>query len=143
MKNKTIAYFFGLCCVTDILSNTFGISILHSIAKPLLMPSLMLLLVMETGPVKDKRFLLMLLGLFFGWLGDVLLMFETMQPIFFILGLVGFLIGHLFYIFYFRQIASVITLTKKGNLFFILPVAIYVVGLLYLLFPSWERLKFQ
>jgi uncharacterized membrane protein YhhN len=141
MKYKMIAYFFWLCCVTDILSNTFGLTLLHSIAKPLLMPCLMLLLVIETGSAKDKNILLMLMGLFFGWLGDILLMFETMQPIFFILGLVGFLIGHLFYIFYFRQIASGITLTKKGNLFFILPVAIYVLALLYLLFPSLGQLE--
>jgi uncharacterized membrane protein YhhN len=141
MKNKTIAYFFWLCCIMDILSNTFGLTLLHSIAKPLLMPGLMFLLVAETKPAKDKSILLIMAGLFFGWLGDVLLMFENIQPIFFILGLIGFLIGHLFYIFYFKRIAAVDETTKKGNLFFILPVAIYVMALLYLLFPSLGALK--
>ncbi len=44
-----------------------------------------------------------LFALFFSWLGDVLLMFQEYKSIFFLLGLVSFLIAHLFYIFAFTK----------------------------------------
>ena len=83
----------------------------------------------------------MLAGLFFGWLGDVLLMFESIRPLFFIFGLVGFLCGHLCYIFYFKNIATGYAKATKQQLLFVIPVAIYVAGLLYLLYPSLGALK--
>jgi uncharacterized membrane protein YhhN len=140
MKNKTIAYIFLLCCITNIFSNILGFTTLQWISKPLLMPCLMTLLVNETNFTKEKSVLLMLAGLFFGWLGDVLLMFDSNPP-FFILGLVGFLCGHLFYIFYFKNIPSSGTRTKKYNFLFLLPVLMYVAGLLYLLYPFIGALK--
>lgn len=140
MKNKTIAYIFLLCCITDIFSNMFGFTTLHWISKPLLIPCLMALLGKETNFTKEKNVLLMLTGLFLGWLGDVLLMFDS-NPLFFILGLVGFLCGHLFYIFYFKNIPSSYTKTTRQGFLFLLPVSMYVAGLLYLLYPFIGALK--
>lgn len=141
MKNKTIAGIFWLCCMADILANTIKLPWLHLIAKPLLMPCLMLLAITQTGFLKDRKNQLLLAGLFFGWLGDVLLMFDYRAPVFFILGLVGFLCGHVLYIFYFKGADTPFVPARKTNLFFTMPVAIYSAGLLYLLFPSLGALK--
>lgn len=65
--------------------------------KPLLMPMLFFAVKCDNGfGLTTQR--LVLFALFFSWIGDVLLMFESTHQIFFILGLLGFLGAHLLYI---------------------------------------------
>lgn len=68
------------------------------VSKPLLMPVLILLL--YTGTKFQTWFdKLILGGLLFGWMGDILLMFNNNDL--FVFGLAAFLIGHILYIFAF------------------------------------------
>jgi uncharacterized membrane protein YhhN len=141
MKSKIISYVFWVLCVTDIFAITFSYPILQWIAKPSLLPCLIYWYISETNGAKGTSGKLMLAGLFFCWMGDVLLMFESRLPIFFILGLASFLMGHIFYIFYFNKIPNKTEKTQRGNLLMLLPVAIYVAVLLNLLYPSLGPLK--
>jgi uncharacterized membrane protein YhhN len=141
MKDKIISGIFFVCCFADMLANTLSLSAVHLIAKPLLMPGLFLLAVTQIGFTGDRKGVLILSGLLFGWLGDVLLMFENRAPVFFILGLVSFLCGHVLYIFYFKKTGAALAPAKTGNLFFIIPVIIYSAALLYVLFPTLGELK--
>lgn len=96
------------------------------IAKPLLMPVLILFLWVNTK-FKSSFDKLILLGLIFGWMGDILLMFNKENL--FVFGLASFLICHLFYI------AAFINNTKKSGykLSFINKFVLALIPLFYLI----------
>lgn len=136
---KKMAIAFWLLTLADITGITAGLPLLHFIAKPLLVPALLLLLYFTTSPVEGKS--LLLIGLFFSWLGDMFLLFEYANKLFFIFGLASFLTTHIFYIIYFLRIRSAgISLLKKQPLLALL-VAAYGISLVWLLYPHLNDLK--
>ncbi|HNL66268.1 MAG TPA: lysoplasmalogenase family protein, partial [Ferruginibacter sp.] len=100
---KKLGIAFWVLALVDIAGISLDLPVLHYTAKPLLMPALLLL--MHYSPTAPGKGLLMT-GLVFAWLGDVLLMFESRHALFFIFGLVSFLTTHVFYILYFLLIRS-------------------------------------
>lgn len=106
--------------------------------KPLLLPFLML----ETyfsEKFKTKFFLLS--ALLFSWIGDVVLMFADKGELYFILGLVSFLIAHIIFIVLFTKQNK--ENNKISKLFWIGAIGIlfYLFGMLSLLFPNLGGLK--
>ena len=141
MKNKTqlLQIIFWIIAAADIIGIAANIHLLHLAAKPLLLPALIMLLASATGNVPGKK--IMLVALFFSWMGDVLLMFESRHALFFIFGLVCFLTTHILYIIYFVSNGSEkLSLLKKYPLLIVL-VAAYGVLLVWLLFPHLADLK--
>jgi uncharacterized membrane protein YhhN len=123
----------------DIIGIAVNVSLLHFIAKPLLMPLLFVLLRLNITTTPRKN--LLLAGLFFSWCGDVLLLFDASNQLFFIFGLACFLITHLLYIIYFLKISSAgISLLKKWPLLTIAVMG-YTLTLVIMLFPHLGDLK--
>jgi uncharacterized membrane protein YhhN len=134
-----LSLFFWGIVVIDIIGIATNISALHYMAKPLLVPSLILLLFFSHTTVSNKN--LLMVGLFFSWLGDLFLLFEDKNKLFFIFGLVCFLTTHIFYIIYFLKIKSIsISLLKKQPLL-IAVVLSYGFALVYILYPHLADLK--
>ncbi|MCX6314234.1 MAG: lysoplasmalogenase family protein, partial [Sphingobacteriales bacterium] len=104
IPRRIISIVFWSLCLADLLAIYAGIEILQLMIKPLLIPALMILLVSITTTNRDKK--LLLIGLFFSWMGDVWLMLQDHDGLFFMLGLVSFLITHIFYIVFFIRISS-------------------------------------
>jgi uncharacterized membrane protein YhhN len=107
--------------------------------KPLLMP-LLILYVYYQEAFSAKKFLL--IGLFFSWIGDILLLFTSKGELFFITGLLSFLLAHVFYIYLFSKLGA--TVACKKNLVFwagIILILIYLQSLLALLLPELGNLK--
>lgn len=106
-------------------------------------PAIMLSLVGYYLSVAPQRNLKVLGALFFCWVGDFLLMFTNQGELFFMLGLVAFLIGHLFYIFSFNQLvwppAGNLLPTQKARYAF--PILLAGTGLMVVLFPSLGTMK--
>ena len=126
-----------------VAANSIGIAadmpMLHFITKPLLIPVLVLLVVF-TKTVAPRQSLL-ITGLVFSWLGDMFLLFEYKNSLFFIFGLVCFLTTHIFYIVYFLRIRSVnISLLKKLAVLIAL-VPAYGITLVWQLYPHLGDLK--
>jgi uncharacterized membrane protein YhhN len=141
MKNKvqSLRIIFWIIAAAEVIAIGANIPILHYAAKPLLLPVLIILLASATAAVMGKK--IMLIALFFSWMGDVLLMFESRHSLFFIFGLVCFLTTHILYIIYFLSIRSEkISLLKKYPLLIVL-VVLYGVSLVWLLFPHLADLK--
>ncbi len=131
---------FWLFFSFDLFALSIGKNWLHTIAKPLLMPTLMLLMAGSTDHRYPRR-TLVLTGLFFSWLGDVFLLLESRYQNLFIAGLASFLITHLCYIAYFLSVkSSAISLIKKQPVYILLTLC-YGVGLVWLLFPFLGDLK--
>ena len=82
-------------------------------------------------------------ALLFCWAGDFILMFAGQGQIYFVLGLLAFLIGHLFYIFSFRQFVweqeSHLLPTQKVR--YVFPVLLAGTGLMVVLYPVLGDLK--
>lgn len=136
---KKISLAFLLIVLMDIAGLIIQSDWLHYISKPLLIPTLMLLLYNTANTAKGKG--LLLTGLFFSWIGDVLLMFESKHALFFIFGLVCFLATHIFYIVYFLRIRSAnISLLKKRPVLAAL-VPAYGITLVWQLYPHLGDLK--
>ena len=136
---KKLNFAFWILALLDVLGIAANIDMFHYVAKPLLIPLLLLLLFFTKSSIGDKK--LLLIGLFFSWVGDVLLLFENRHPLFFIFGLVSFLTTHIFYIVYFLRVQSGNpSLLKKQPLFTVMVLA-YGIGLVWQLYPGLKDLK--
>ncbi|MFH6944914.1 lysoplasmalogenase [Flavobacterium sp. FlaQc-50] len=84
----------------------------------------------------------LLTALLFSWIGDVILLFADIAEIYFILGLVSFLLSHLVYCVLFNKQTKTQN-KKKRTLFLIgsLVIACYLIGMLTVLLPSLGELK--
>jgi len=124
--------------LVDLVAVFFDVSKLIFIAKPLLMPSLVLELV-YAGVTSNKK--LVLAGLFFSWMGDIFLLFESINPLFFIFGLISFLFTHVCYIIFFLSTSSAMPSLLKKQPIYILLILSYGTGLVWLLFPHLGKLQ--
>lgn len=104
--------------------------------KPLLIPFLISLVAISD---KFKTQKILLAALFFSWIGDVLLLFADKSTLFFIFGLIAFLLAHLAYIFLFFKQPKINS--SRFYLRFIPFVGIYLFGILSLLWPSLNEMK--
>ena len=116
-----------------------GLPWLVYVTKPLLMPVLALLLFTEISQGRKGLFGWMLAGLFFSWGGDMLLLFQDRDPLFFLLGLSSFLLAHVAYIFLFHHIR--VRESVKANPWFLVIVVIYYAVLMSWLSPYLGDMK--
>ena len=132
-------YPFFVVFIADLAAVYFGEESYRQATKPFLMTFLMLYFIRETSFKPSALKKLIVLALVFSWMGDVLLMFETRDEIFFIFGLVAFLMAHIFYILFFEKIILKENLKKRYWIF--LPVMVYYVVLISVLSPTLEDMK--
>jgi len=139
MSNKIRIFnlIFFLIAAGELLSYLFSISVLHFICKPLLLACLSVYFYTAVKGHYNKFALLIQLGFFFSWVGDLLLMFEERDQLFFILGLIAFLLTHLLYVFAFGLDKSGFIRQRPywAVLFVLLGGIMY-----YLLFPNLDVL---
>jgi uncharacterized membrane protein YhhN len=136
---KKLAFAFWILAILDMVGIAANIEMLHFIVKPLLIPALLLLLFYTRSTVPGKN--LLLIGLFFSWMGDVFLLFEYKNALFFIFGLASFLTTHIFYIIYFLRIRSANDSLLKKQPIFIALVLAYGITLVWQLYPHLGDLK--
>ena len=94
---KPLKYLFLIPCAANLAGHLTGVSWLHILSKPLLMPLLALSvwLWMKEHGVRGVRTILIPAALTAGTLGDVLLMFHGSGP--FMAGMTAFFLGHILY----------------------------------------------
>ncbi|MFV5700740.1 lysoplasmalogenase [Flavobacterium sp. XS2P12] len=107
--------------------------------KPFLIPFL-ILAVYFCGDFPSKRFLS--IALTFSWMGDVVLMFADKAEIYFIVGLVAFLISHITYIILFSKQLR-INSSRNNAVFWvgITAIIVYLILMFLLLLPTLGDLK--
>ena len=107
--------------------------------KPLLLPFL-IAAVYVSGRFSSKRFLIA--ALTFSWIGDIILLFTDKGELYFIVGLVAFLISHLIYIVLFnKQIKPKNTRNKAVYWVGVTVIIVYLMVMLSVLLPSLGDLK--
>ncbi len=138
MRKKYWVNIFLFVLIVNLAGGSIANSAMQNISKPLLMP-LLIGWFLYSGIRNVTKRNWIILALFFSWLGDVLLMFQEKDALFFILGLSEFLIAHLFYIVFFFNINRKEKL--KLNWLLIIVVAAYYFALLTILFPTLGDMK--
>jgi len=138
MKKITL-FLFILVAIVHLISVSFDFVLFSLITKPLILSTLLLYYLANT----THRSILFVTALAFCWLGDVLLMFQSEQPLFFIGGLISFLIGHVLYIFCYRQMRNELIkseLLGPQKIRYSLPIILAGTGLVVILYPSLGEL---
>lgn len=130
---------FVLDSIANLISELLDSALLNAITKPLLMPLLLAWLLVSTSSKVLPRFRnFMITGLIFATAGDVLLLLSKQFPVYFILGLVGFVIMQGRYIGAFLSYPQ----SRRGLVFrqplYILPFLIFLIAYNILLFPRIE-----
>lgn len=98
---KIFIVLFVLTSILELISQIVNLGYLHVMVKPLLLIWLILFYYNSVGREQVSRTVLLALG--FSWLGDVLLLFQEKNELFFVSGLLSFLVAHLYFIFSYRQ----------------------------------------
>lgn len=139
MKNKLASKIYIGFSVIYLLIILFGREDIAWFLKPFLLPFLLFLVyTFESFPTKN----ILLTALLFSWIGDIILMFADKGEMYFILGLVAFLVSHVIYIVVFNK--QLKTEFYKNKFFFLMGVGVilvYLITMLSLLLPSLGELK--
>ncbi len=107
--------------------------------KPFLIPFLFYAVV-KSEPFDTKKWLLS--ALLFSWIGDCILMFADKSELYFIFGLVAFLIAHILFIVLFtRQTLTSVSFKKRLVWVGFIMILIYLVSMLVFLLPTLGDLK--
>jgi uncharacterized membrane protein YhhN len=80
-------------------------------------------------------------ALFFSWMGDVFLLMEEKNPVYFMPGLGSFLLAHIIYILFFLRVRNRQQNKKGWNVFVITAVSAYSAALFFFLQPYLGALK--
>src|SRR5688572_6792149 len=139
MRKNIFIFLFIVVFLTDLIAVYLGNETLRYVTKPLLMPLLIIYFVFAVNFFSSSLKKWIILALVFSWFGDVLLMFESANSIFFIFGLIAFLIAHIFYILLYENIIRLENIKKNYWLF--IPVLVYYVLLISILSPHLENMK--
>lgn len=143
MKKNGFLFLFIALCLMDVVAATGLPTIVHQIVKPLLVPVLWLMLFTQS-PSTDKfsspLFRLFSGALLFSWMGDVFLLGEDRNPLFFMAGLGSFLVAHVCYVIFFCSKQQPRASTQKPKWIWPLGIAVYGSGLVVLLYPGLGHL---
>jgi uncharacterized membrane protein YhhN len=102
---KYLSAIYLLIGVLEVAAEALGNDTLRFIAKPLLMPVLILFFYNSVRPSLNKAHKLLMVAFVFSWFGDVFLMFVRFNELFFLAGLASFLITHVLYVVCFAKVA--------------------------------------
>ncbi|MBN4084720.1 lysoplasmalogenase [Flavobacteriaceae bacterium AH-315-B10] len=132
---KSFSLLFFLIVFAELICGSVeSLSQVHYFTKPLILISLIVFFCKQSNHLNKNTRNIALLALIFSLTGDVLLMFVSKSPKFFISGLVAFLLAHIMYILVFLRSRN-----KTANtLPIIVILLIYASGIFYFLKDGLE-----
>jgi len=139
MKKKYRILLFAAILIADLIAVQLHYKIAEYIFKPLIIIWLLAYFVLQTKLVRSNLKKWIIAALLFSWLGDVLLMLQDNNSLFFLLGLSAFLVAHIFYIVFFHFIR--LNENVKSRWWLVLIVALYYLILISLLSPHLGDMK--
>lgn len=140
MKTKIISLLYLINGALFLVLEDKGSFISAFIAKSLIIPFLMILLIISFRAVLSRSHRLMLAGLFFSWAGDVLLGLTHLNANMFILGLACFLLTHVMYLTVFFMTPGESVIFRK-YIYLLIPVLLYGTGLVFYLYDDLADMR--
>lgn len=140
MKNLAISFVYFVIGLFQIILQNHPSFYPGLIAKALIIPILILLLLLNLNPLTNRLHGFMIAGLLFSWAGDIILEFSGSNANMFIPGLACFLLAHIMYLTIF------ITTPGKNSILgsrimLLLPVIIYGAALVLYLYDDLKEMK--
>jgi uncharacterized membrane protein YhhN len=129
---------FVFVAIVHLFSIAVDISALRFVTKLLLMP-ILAATVFCASDHPQKNYIIT--ALVFSFLGDFFLLLESKMPLFFIFGLLAFLITHVLYIIFFTRTKTAGKSLLRTQPYIPFLVIAYGAGLVYFLYPSLGSLK--
>jgi len=114
-------------------------SLIESITKPMLLICLMFFFIQHSQTFPGSLRVTIIMALLLSWLGDVLLMFQVKDELFFLLGLGAFLLAHIAYIVFLHKVR--VRESIRSNAWFLLLIVAYYSLLLSFLSPYLGDMK--
>ena len=139
MSRITWLVLFFAISAADIFAVASGNDDLRWFTKVFIAPLLIGYVITSVTLLKTRLHKWIIAALIFCWAGDILLMLESKNSIFFILGLICFLMAHICYIDFFH-ILRLNRQVKLNRLIFV-AVAVYYLTLIIFLFPHLGMMK--
>ena len=139
MNEKHWKILFVIVLAGDIVGVQLDNILLQTIFKPLIIPVLIGYFNSQVKSITTGIAKWVLLALVFSFGGDVLLMFQAKNEIFFLLGLASFLIAHIFYIVFFHYVR--VRENVKSNPWLLVIVVVYYAVLISWLSPFLGEMK--
>tara|TARA_R110002033_G_scaffold66604_2_gene117583 strand:+ start:136 stop:807 length:672 start_codon:yes stop_codon:yes gene_type:complete len=161
MKTRQNAFMgvFILLVLLDLVTGYLHFQGLRQLSKPLILLSLILFFGIYGRQLAKKTYRYILLALFFSLLGDIFLLYDHLSPMYFMLGLIAFLLAHITYALVFliqgksilkrkMPLVALLLLVYGTTLFIILqdnlgtlkiPVIIYILGILAMAITAYSR----
>ncbi len=140
MKKPFWLFTFFIVLVADLISIYIKNEPAGYVFKPLLIPAIAGYFIFHTGINNTVLKKWIIAALIFSWMGDVLLLFQDRNEIFFLSGLASFLLAHIFYIIFFHQVR--LREKVKSNPWLLVVVVIYYAALISWLSPYLGNMKF-
>lgn len=139
MKKQYWIALFLIVLAGDIIGVQLENNLLQTIFKPMIIPTLIGYFDSQVKNLMAGFAKWIVLGLLFSLGGDVLLMFQSKNDIFFLLGLSSFLLAHIFYIIFFHKVR--VREQVNSNIVLLAIVVVYYVGLIAFLSPHLGDMK--
>ncbi len=139
MKQKHWILLFAVILIGDLIGIQLNNNPVQSFLKPLIITTLIGYFDSQFNSITKGLAKWVLFALLFSLLGDVLLMFQEKNSIFFLLGLSAFLIAHIFYIIFFHNVR--VKENVKGKPWLLVVAVIYYAALINLLSPYLADMK--
>ncbi|WP_020529183.1 lysoplasmalogenase [Flexithrix dorotheae] len=141
--NKTtfFHFIFGVIVIGDLIGQFDAFSSLNNIFKPLIMVWIGIYFYLQSRKISNNLKPQIFFAFFFSWLGDIFLMFQEFNPLFFITGLACFLISQITYILIFKKAQDNSNPQKtifQTKSYLVLPFLIYGAFFYFLLFPNLD-----
>jgi len=159
MPRNAFAWLYGILVLFDLVCGFESLSKFRVVSKPLLLLSLLIYFIVNARANRNLTFYLMVSALFCSLLGDIFLLFETTNSLFFTLGLASFLVAHVLFTCLFmrkwnRQADTnfkwiILSFFTYGIILFFLlkdslgslkiPVILYILGILTMVITAYKR----
>ena len=136
-KYRIIVFLFIL--LADLIAVQLNYKIAEYVFKPLIVIWLFAYFILQTRLVKSDLKKWIIIALLFSWLGDVLLMLQGDNSVFFLLGLSAFLLAHMCYILFFHFVRT--RENVKSRWYLLLIVVVYYTFLISILSPWLGEMK--
>lgn len=123
----------AIALIGDLAGIQLGDKTIQFICKPLIIPAIIGFFSSQVHKIVEGFNRWIVAALIFSLFGDILLMFQQDNSLFFLLGLSAFLLAHIFYIIFFHQVR--VKENIKSNIWLAVIVVIYYTALIVFLFP--------
>ncbi|HET6996653.1 MAG TPA: lysoplasmalogenase [Chitinophagaceae bacterium] len=139
MSKRSWITLFAIILIANITGGLLKNQWIDYISKPLIVVSIIAYFLSQTAETTYSLKKWILFALFFSWVGDILLMFQADNKLFFLLGLSCFLLAHVFYIIFFQSVRAREKIRPK--VWLLLIVLVYYTPLVSFLSPHLGDMK--